>query len=168
MTTPGTLEAPSMIEYMPLSPFAVGWLVAAHSAYYAVSVAAAWRRAGEVPLPPAVQRLGTGVALAGVGLTAAGMSQFGSVKQIASAELGELVDSGVYRVSRNPQYAGYMLALTGAAVARRSAVAAVLSVGAAAGFRWWISLEERYLRDTLGDVYRAYQRRTHRWLGLPQ
>ncbi len=88
------------------------------------------------------------------------MSQFGSVKQIASAELGQLVDSGVYRVSRNPQYAGYVLLLTG--------VAAALSAGAAAGFRWWISVEERYLRHTLGEPYRAYQRRTHRWLGLPQ
>lgn len=160
-------DSDSMIAYMGLSATTVRGLLAAHGALCAATVAAAWRQDGHVPLPPAVSLLGTATAVAGATLTAAGMSQFGSVRQLGSAELGDLVNSGAYRVSRNPQYAGYALLFGGLAAARRSGVAAVLAAGVAAGFRRWIAVEERYLHDKLGDSYRAYQSRTNRWVGLP-
>lgn len=156
----------SIIAYVNPSPIRLAGVLGLPSLGFAASVVAAWRRAGAVPLPQIVKRAGAITAVAGVALTAAGMSRF-TPKQVAGAELDRLVDSGVYRVTRNPQYTGYTLSLAGLAVARGSGVAALLGVGVTASLRYWIHLEESYLDDKLGETYRQYRRRTHRWLGPP-
>ncbi len=96
---------------------------------------------------------------------AAGMGRFAGPRQLSATRAGALVTSGVYRFSRNPQYAGYVLQLAGLALARRSAVAAALAAGPAAAFRWWVPVEERHLAREFGDTYRAYKARAPRWLG---
>ncbi|WP_026152558.1 methyltransferase family protein [Actinopolyspora halophila] len=156
----------SIIAHVNPSPTRLAGVLGLPTLGFAASVVAAWRRAGPVSLPPTVKRVGAITAVAGVGLTAAGMSRF-TPKQVAGAELDRLVDSGVYRVTRNPQYTGYTLSLVGLAVALGSGGAALLGAGVVASLRYWISLEESYLDDKLGEAYREYRRRTHRWLGLP-
>ncbi|WP_438387829.1 methyltransferase family protein [Actinopolyspora saharensis] len=159
-------SADSIIAHVDPSPIRLAGVLGLPTLGFAASVVAAWRRAGAVALPPTVRRAGAITAVAGAGLTAAGMSRF-TPKQVAGAELDGLVDSGVYRITRNPQYTGYTLSLAGLAVARGSGVAALLGAGVVACFRYWISLEEFYLDDKLGETYRQYRRRTHRWLGPP-
>jgi protein-S-isoprenylcysteine O-methyltransferase Ste14 len=75
------------------------------------------------------------------------------------------VAAGPFRLSRNPIYLGFVLALAGVALAWGT-LWAWLAVGAV-----FLSLdvlvirrEETYLTRRFGDAYREYQRRTRRWM----
>ncbi len=76
-----------------------------------------------------------------------------------------LTTSGVYRWSRNPQYLGYLLTLTGAAVVRRSLTAMALTVAAGLVYVKWIPVEERQLATAHGEAYERYRAMTRRWWG---
>lgn len=76
-----------------------------------------------------------------------------------------LVTTGIYRVSRNPMYAGLLLVL----------IAEVIYLGTTPGLlvvplfvavlqRWQIRPEEKALRAKFGAAYTAFARRTRRWL----
>lgn len=73
----------------------------------------------------------------------------------------------MYRISRNPQYVGLVVAATAGALARRSPLALALAGVYAAVCRWWVAVEERALERRFGDEYRRFQSATPRWLGLP-
>ena len=92
-------------------------------------------------------------------LCVAGMRRFDGLGQVSATSDGPLVTGGVYRVSRNPQYTGYLLLLVGAATARRSGSALALTLGLGAAYRAWIPTEERHLQQTFGIVYDRYRRR---------
>jgi protein-S-isoprenylcysteine O-methyltransferase Ste14 len=76
-----------------------------------------------------------------------------------------LVTSGVYRLSRNPMYAGFLLCLCGwgcylgNAYALLGPVAFVLYMN-----RFQIIPEERALERIFGAEYDAYRRMVRRWL----
>jgi protein-S-isoprenylcysteine O-methyltransferase Ste14 len=67
--------------------------------------------------------------------------------------------------ARNPQYLGYVIALAGAAVARRSPTALACAGAVAAAYAAWIPAEERHLTRQFGQPYVDYVHRTHRWWG---
>lgn len=147
-------------------------MYATYGVHAAAIAAASWRRS--VPLPartaPARTALtATGVTglLAGSALTAAGMSRFTGPAQVTGTSADGLAQDGVYRISRNPQYTGYVLALTGLGLVRRSGAVLGLTAAVAAVFAWWVPVEERALSQTYGQPYGAYLRDTARWLALP-
>ncbi len=79
-------------------------------------------------------------------------------------EKTNLVQHGVYRLSRNPIFLGMRLLLFGLFLTLPSAVMLAL---------WWLGdvllqiqvrLEEEHLSSTLGDLYQAYTQTTRRWL----
>jgi len=105
-------------------------------------------------------------AVLGAGLCAAGMSRFTGPAQVTGTDQGRFTTDGVYRYSRNPQYTGYLLSLTGLALARGSSAGLALTAATAAVFRWWVPVEEHHLTRTHGPAYRHYQAATPRWLGL--
>lgn len=76
-----------------------------------------------------------------------------------------LVTGGIYRVSRNPMYVGFLLALAGFAIALGN-VAALLLLPVFVWYldRFQIEPEERLLHRRFGDAYTAYVGRTRRWL----
>ncbi len=157
-----------LTETGQLSPRGVAWMYGTYAAHGALTAGTLIRRNGHLPLPGAASAVAGGMlTAAGTGLTVAGMSRFGSPRQISGTDTGELVVSGAYRVSRNPQYTGYVLALTGLALARRSTQAAMLAAGAAGIFHWWVPVEERHLENEFGPAYRDYRERVPRWLGRP-
>lgn len=132
----------------------------------AVTVAA---RRRTVPLTggPAVTAAGLPSMMVGPALTVAGMSRFAGPGQVTGTAAGGLITGGVYRFSRNPQYTGYVLALTGLGLARRSGGVLALAAATAAVYAWWVPVEETALRSTFGEPYELYRRRTARWLGPP-
>ena len=76
-----------------------------------------------------------------------------------------LVTDGLFRVSRNPMYLGFVLILAGAA----------LSLGSLSPFgvvplfyvlmnEIFIKPEEKALQETLGEPYLAYKKQVRRWL----
>lgn len=151
-----------------LSAATVGWMYATYTAHAAATTVALARPRGTHRVPKTVIAAGSAMAVAGAGLTVTGMSRFQGPAQVSALRRGELVISGIYRVSRNPQYAGYVLLLAGLALARGSAAAGVLAGSAAAAFRWWVPVEEAHLEREFGDAYRGYRDRTARWLGRPR
>lgn len=77
---------------------------------------------------------------------------------------GELYTGGPYAYSRNPQYVGMIVGITGVALLVNSAWAAVL---AAAHVGWVLLLpraEEPHLRDEYGDEYERYTTRVPRFV----
>ncbi len=77
----------------------------------------------------------------------------------------KLVVTGVYRLSRNPIYLGWLLFLSGLGIANLSVVAISLSaVMVAVLHRAVITQEEAYLETRFGEEYRRYKQRVRRWL----
>lgn len=77
----------------------------------------------------------------------------------------QLVIRGPYRWSRNPIYAGMVLAFLGLGLARSSWWFVALAVAVALLLRWGVILrEEAYLERKFGDEYREYAKRVRRWL----
>ena len=77
----------------------------------------------------------------------------------------KLVTTGVYRISRNPMYAGLLCALAGGALALGNVLAALAPLAFFAYVdRFQIRPEERALREKFGAAFDAYAQATRRWL----
>lgn len=76
-----------------------------------------------------------------------------------------LVDSGIYRFTRNPMYLGMLLVLTAGAVYLGNLAAfAVLPVFVVCMNRLQICPEERFMQEKFGEAYRDYTARVRRWI----
>ena len=76
-----------------------------------------------------------------------------------------IVASGVYRVSRNPMYVGFLFVLTGWAIWLSHPLSFLfLPVFVAYMNRFQISPEERALSAKFGEEYDTYKQGVRRWL----
>ncbi len=76
-----------------------------------------------------------------------------------------LVTTGLYRISRNPMYAGMVLTLTGVAIILGTLSPFLPAIGFAAFIDGkFIRVEEQMLVARFGDEWRAYAARTRRWI----
>lgn len=143
------------------------WIYLAWTNHAAAFVASLWWDPYRLDFPaaPAVV-LGSLIALAGASLFVLGMSRFQSFGHVTGTEVGELVTSGAYRYSRNPQYTGWILLLSGAAVTARSPLALTLALTVVAAMRIWIPQEEGHLEEHFGEDYVRYRRQVPRFLRL--
>lgn len=85
-----------------------------------------------------------------------------------TAPADELIQKGVYRISRNPMYLATFLILLGAGVASASFILIILSVIIFICFYYEARVEERYCSKIYRDIYNKYLDRVPRWLGLPK
>ncbi|WP_234000071.1 methyltransferase family protein [Pseudoalteromonas sp. T1lg76] len=75
-----------------------------------------------------------------------------------------LVSGGIYKMSRNPMYLGFLLMLSGWALwLANLATIPVLPLFVIYLNRFQIRPEEHFLRQTFGDKYKRYCRRVRRW-----
>lgn len=118
-------------------------------------------------IPPPWNLLGLLPLVAGVALNLAADRAFRLARTTVKpfAPSSALVTNGVYRISRNPMYLGFVLILVGLAalMAKLTPYAAVLA------FAVWvdhafITAEERMLSAQFGAEWEAYRRRVRRWL----
>lgn len=80
---------------------------------------------------------------------------------VAVREGHEVVDDGPYAWVRHPSYTGGSLSYLGIGLALGNWIAVAALVGACAvGYGYRIRVEERVLRDELGEAYREYAERT--------
>lgn len=135
-----------------------------HAAAFIAAVLRGPYHLAAAPVPAAV--VGSLLIGGGVALFVLGLQRFQSFGQVTGTEVGGLITSGVYSVSRNPQYTGWILLLTGAAVAARSPVALSLAIAVVIAMRVWIPQEERHLEEEFGEEYRQYRQRVPRFLRL--
>jgi protein-S-isoprenylcysteine O-methyltransferase Ste14 len=80
-------------------------------------------------------------------------------------ESSTLVTDGVFQISRNPMYLGFVLILTGTSMLLRS-LSPYLIIFAYAFLvdRTFIKVEEGMLAKKFGKTWEAYKSRTRRWL----
>ena len=76
-----------------------------------------------------------------------------------------IVESGPYRLTRNPIYLGMFLGLIGLAIAFNNLWLLLMLMPFALVIRYGVvAREEAYLDRKFGDVYRGYRSRIRRWL----
>jgi len=88
-----------------------------------------------------------------------------TVNPLKPESASSLVDSGIYRISRNPMYVGFALILCAWTVY----LSAVLSILGVVGFvlyinKFQIAPEERALVKLFGSEFTQYQSDVRRWL----
>lgn len=105
----------------------------------------------------------------GLGAAAAGVLSFQrartTIHPLAPERSSALVDSGIYRISRNPMYLGMALVLLAWSF-WLSAPATLIGPPVFMAFitRYQIRPEERMLTQLFGEGYRRYRARVRRWL----
>jgi protein-S-isoprenylcysteine O-methyltransferase Ste14 len=140
------------------------WLVTAGAmfgmAYFAPRFS--YTLAGSSAIALALVALGAGLAFAGV---IAFRDKRTTVNPLTPSASSSVVSGGVYRVSRNPMYLGFLLALAGWAVYLSNAGAALLLPAFIAYMtQFQIKPEERALLAKFGSEFAQYMSRVRRWL----
>lgn len=116
----------------------------------------------KLPVALALVALGAAVALAGV---VAFRGKRTTVNPLTPSAASAVVRSGVYRVSRNPMYLGFFLALAGWTLYLSNA-AAVLFLPAFVAYmtQYQIKPEERALLAKFGPEFARYMACVRRWV----
>lgn len=105
----------------------------------------------------------------GLAITVAGVVAFHrhktTVNPLAPGEASSLVSTGIYRITRNPMYLGFLLALAGWCVYLGNGAAALLLPAFVAYMnRFQIGPEERALSGKFGPRFTEYAATVRRWL----
>ena len=80
-------------------------------------------------------------------------------------ESSNLVTNGVFRISRNPMYLGFVLILTGVAIFLRTlSLYFVIFAFVVILDKIYVRVEERMLAEKFGSSWKHYQSVTRRWL----
>jgi protein-S-isoprenylcysteine O-methyltransferase Ste14 len=91
------------------------------------------------------------------------------LRALIGEEPAGLVSGGLYRYSRNPMYAGMLLAVFGQAMLFASPLLAAYGCAVFLFFHLTVVFfEEPHLRATRGPSYDLYCRSVPRWLGRPR
>jgi protein-S-isoprenylcysteine O-methyltransferase Ste14 len=106
--------------------------------------------------------IGVPLFLVGFGITAFGYFNLGLGNTYCGAD--GLVSHGLYRFSRNPQYASSIVGLVGLALCANSYLVIVLAVLMSGAYVLMALVEEAWLEQHYGVPYRDYCSRTSRFL----
>jgi protein-S-isoprenylcysteine O-methyltransferase Ste14 len=130
-------------------------------------VALAWLWPITVVIGSPIRLIGVVPLFVGLGISIWGSRKFDVVGTNIKTfdEPDVLVTDGLFRISRNPMYLGFALALSGVWIAL-GAVSPLLGVlvFVLVTDRWYIRFEERILDETFGEAFREYRSRTRRWI----
>lgn len=149
-------------------PMAI-WTGAAMHGNALLLFAIAWIDRGSLSgMSAATIAIGAVFAIAGAAMIGFGRGAYASFARVYGLKEDELIDRGIYRWSRNPQYVGYAIFLAGISLAAMSIWAFALALAFALFIHCYIvSVEEPHLRNAFGEAYEAYLMRTARYLGFP-
>ncbi|MBL8587813.1 MAG: isoprenylcysteine carboxylmethyltransferase family protein [Methylobacteriaceae bacterium] len=122
-----------------------------------------------VPAPLAVAAFWLGIAILAIGGAIALAAEIGflvaGTATLPISPTTAIVETGIYRWTRNPMYLGMTLALIGLALALDQAWFALATPPAVlAVTKLAIEKEEAYLTRKFGETYLAYKRRVRRWI----
>jgi len=102
---------------------------------------------------------------AGAGVIVAGRLAYGNQERVYGLLEDRLIESGIYRITRNPQYVGYAAMFFGAALAAGSGLALASAGLFALTIHIFITrVEEPHLRRAFGEAYTDYCTRIRRYL----
>ena len=125
----------------------------------------AWFWSSDAPVGMPLRIAGVACILTGLALAFITMFWFG-LRRAFRLEVSGLIQSGPYRVSRNPQIVGGSLLVVGSVLLWPSwyALGWALLYGVVA--HTMVLTEEEHLRDVYGDAYVVYCERVPRYLGF--
>lgn len=118
---------------------------------------------------PARTLFSVSVAVAGVVMSGLGVASFRRAKTTVNPmkpdSSSSLVVSGIYRLSRNPMYLGFLLGLFGWAIYLSNTLTFLLLPAFIVYMnRFQIEPEEKALAMLFGEQFAAYKSRVRRWL----
>ncbi|RUO33157.1 methyltransferase family protein [Aliidiomarina soli] len=118
--------------------------------------------AGQLAIALVFAIVGFQIAVSGVRTCYAAQT---TVNPLKPEDSNTLITEGVFKVSRNPMYLGFLLALTGFAL-WLGALTALLWLPLFVFYmnRFQIQPEERALSQQFGEAYLAYQQKVRRWI----
>ena len=133
-----------------------------------MGVVAAWMPGVAISVPGRTA-IAIAFGVAGGAVALAGVVAFRrastTVNPLRPEGVSSLVTSGIYRVTRNPMYLGFLLALIGWAIWLGHPLSALMvPLFVAYMSRFQIGPEERVLRAQFGDAFGAYSATTRRWV----
>jgi protein-S-isoprenylcysteine O-methyltransferase Ste14 len=111
--------------------------------------------------------------LAGLLFIAAGLAISGiAFKQFKKAGTSEryeksttVVSDGVFSISRNPMYLGYVLVVTGESLLTQNLLSLIIPLFLFLILNYmFIPYEEQRMRDEQGDTYSDYMKKVRRWI----
>ena len=115
-----------------------------------------------LPLTIALLMLGTFVIFAGVYAFRKAQT---TVNPMMPSDTSSLVNTGVYQVTRNPMYLGFLLLLIAFAIYLQQPLTLIwCAVFVAYMNQFQIKPEERMLNQLFGETYREYCTQVRRWL----
>jgi protein-S-isoprenylcysteine O-methyltransferase Ste14 len=109
--------------------------------------------------------IGVPLFLVGFGITVFGYFNLGLGNTYCGAD--GLVSHGLYRISRNPQYASSIMGLAGLALCANSWLVVPLAVLMSGAYVLMALVEEAWLERHYGAPYRDYCERTARFIDVP-
>jgi protein-S-isoprenylcysteine O-methyltransferase Ste14 len=118
-------------------------------------------------VPPLWNLLGLIFLISGVMMNLIGDKAFKQARTTIKPfeESSSLVTNGVFQISRNPMYLGFVLILTGIAILLRTlSPYLVIFVFVAVIDKTFVRVEERMLVEKFGVSWKQYQSKTRRWL----
>ncbi len=150
-------------------PVAVWSGVAMHG-HALITYTAAWLDRGSLPLNTSLHAPvwygGLGLIMVGLAIIVLGRKAYASFKRVYGLSEDKLIENGIYRYSRNPQYFGYWMSFVGASLMGRSLWALVLAMIFALFIDLYIRwVEEPHLRRIFGANYKNYCERVSRYFG---
>ena len=105
-----------------------------------------------------------GAVISGIGVVLFRLAKT-TVNPMKPESSSSLVQSGIYRLPRNPMYLGFFLALAGWALYLANVLAfLLLPLYVAYMNRFQIGPEERALRNLFGQEFATYASRVRRWI----
>jgi protein-S-isoprenylcysteine O-methyltransferase Ste14 len=110
--------------------------------------------------------IGLPLFLVGFGITVFGYFNLGLGNTYCGAD--GLVSHGLYRFSRNPQYASSIMGLVGLAICADSWLTLPLAALMSGAYVLMALVEEAWLEQHYGAPYREYCSRTARFIDLPE
>lgn len=113
-----------------------------------------------------IQIIGLVLMTAGIVWTALAQFHMGNAWRIGidAENKTELIERGLYSISRNPIFVGNRVTLLGFFLAMPNAATLVATVLADVLIQVQVRLEEEFLTDVHGDKYREFCQRVRRWI----
>jgi len=135
----------------------------------ALMAGVAWAARGLNLAIPGSRLLAGGLFAAGASISVLGVVTFRrartTMNPLQPTRATTLVVSGIYRISRNPMYLGFLVCLLGWAILLSNPAALLPIPLFVLGMnRWQIVPEETALTQRFGTAFVAYMARTRRWL----
>jgi protein-S-isoprenylcysteine O-methyltransferase Ste14 len=91
-----------------------------------------------------------------------------STYSFITTPIDQLIQKGVYSLSRHPMYLATFLICLGSGIATASWILIMLSIIMVICFNYESRIEERYCQKMYRDLYNEYMNRVPRWLGIPK